>query len=118
MTAGKIRPSTRTGRILRRVTVLPGVGRIARKRVEAREKIRENIREMVKGLEKVHPDEIERMLEVGNTQQKAAAVWALIKRGIWKEEKKYRDALRLLVHRYRVDIGKDWRKMIKKRLGG
>jgi len=116
VTAGKIRPSTRTGRILRKVTVLPGVGRIARKRVEAREKIRENIREMVKGLEKVHPDEIERMLEVGNTQQKAAAVWALIKRRIWKEEKKYKDALRLLVHRFRIDPSADWKYKRKKRI--
>ncbi|HDM31809.1 MAG TPA: hypothetical protein ENG32_00345 [bacterium] len=118
VTAGKIRPSTRTGRILRKVTALPGVGRITRKRAEAREKIRGNVLEIAKGLEKAHRDEIERMLEVGNSQQKAAAVLALIRKGLWKEEKKYRDALRLLVHRYRVDIGKDWRKMIKKRLGG
>jgi len=118
VTAGKIRPSTRTGRILRKVTALPGVGRIARKRIEAREKIRGNVLEIAKGLGKAHRDEIERMLEVGNSQQKAAAVLALIKRGIWKEEKKYRDALRLLVHRYRVDVGGDWKKMIKKKLGG
>jgi len=117
VTAGKIRPSTRTGRILREVTALPGVGRIARKRAEAREKLRESVLAIAGKMEESHPAEIERMLEVGNTQQKAAAVLALLRKGIWKEEKKYQDALSLLVQRYRIDIGKEWKGAMRKRIG-
>ena len=130
--AGRPRPTTITGRILRKVgalpgvaqtgrvlrkaTALPGLGRVARKRAETREKLREGVLGIASKMEKAHLNEIERMLEVGNTQQKAAAVLVLIRKGIWKEEKKYKDALQLLVHRFRIDPSKEWRYKKKKRI--